>query len=310
MTQWLSLITSLPTENAALRQRTWRALKATGAAVLRDGVYLMPAGAEHAALLERLATDVRSGGGSALVLRHGEPAGENFVRRFDRSGLYAGLLTDIAQARESLSAATAAGVRKQARKLRKAFAAVAMIDFFPGEAQRQAGKALDDLERVCARASAADEPQDAAAAVRHLDIADYMGRTWATRRRPWVDRLASAWLVRRFIDPKAPILWLERTDQCPPEAVGFDFDGAEFSHVPGLVTFEVLARSFRLNRPGLADLGLLVHCLDVGGAEPPETAGVETVLEGLKDSISNDDELLAAASVIFDGLYAAHRTST
>jgi len=80
--------------------------------------------------------------------------------------------------------------------------------------------------------------------------------------------------------------------------------------VPGLVTFEVLARSFRLNRPGLADLGLLVHCLDVGGAEPPETAGVETVLEGLRDSISYDDELLAAASVIFDGLYAAHRTST
>jgi len=111
-------------------------------------------------------------------------------------------------------------------------------------------------------------------------------------------------LIRRFIDPQAQILWLDSPDDCPVQALGFDFDGATFSHVGGKVTFEVLMASFRLTEPGLARLGTIVHYLDVGGAPQPEAPGVESVLAGLRDTIADDDELLAAACAVFDGLHA------
>ncbi len=206
--QWSLLITSLPTENATARMRAWRALKASGAAVLRDGVYLMPQQGTCAQTLELIAADVRAGGGTALLLPTEAPDAAAFLALFDRSGDFAALLTDIGTCRETLAPDTVQDVIKQARKLRKTFAAIAEIDFFPGEAQKQADTALQDLELATARVLSPDEPQPVMGRIARLDPAAYQGRTWATRRRPWVDRLASAWLIRRFIDPAAQLLWL------------------------------------------------------------------------------------------------------
>jgi hypothetical protein len=128
---------------------------------------------------------------------------------------------------------------------------------------------------------------------------------WATRRRPWVDRLASAWLIRRFIDPRARFLWLESPADCPERAIGFDFDGATFTHSGAMVTFETLLASFDLKTPALLRLGVLVHALDVGGVIPPEAAGVERVLAGMRDAYASDDELLLAAAAVFEGLLVA-----
>ena len=150
-----------------------------------------------------------------------------------------------------------------------------------------------------------DEPHAIDGAIVYLRVADYQGRTWATRRRPWVDRLACAWLIRRFIDRRAPVLWLASPADCPADALGFDFDGATFSHVGSRVTFEVLTASFALEQAAMVRLGELVHFLDMGGAQPPEAAGVESVLAGLRASLIDDDALLAAASAVFDGLISA-----
>ena len=302
MNDWLLFITSLPTENATIRMRAWRALKASGAIVLRDGVYLMPDRASCYDTLEAIAADVRAGEGTALVLRIEEPNGANFVHLFDRSEDFAVLLTDVAKAHDALSADTAQESLKQARKLRKTFTSLAEIDFFPGEAQKQADAALQYLELATVRALAPDEPHPVQGEIARLQVTDYQGRIWATRRRPWVDRLASAWLIRRFIDSQAQLLWLESPSDCPGNALGFDFDGATFSHVSNRVTFEVLMVSFDLECPALKRLGALVHYLDVGGAQPPEAAGVESVLAGLREAIPDDDQLLASVSGIFDGL--------
>ena len=305
MNNWISFITSLPTENAILRQRTWRALKASGAAVLRDGVYLMPDHESCRATFEHLQANVREGGGTALVLRIEEPEDANFIALFDRSADYAVLLTEVAQMRESLRPESIQEVIKKARKLRRAFASIAEIDFFPDEAQRQAEAALNDLEVATARVLSPDEPQNVTGQIQHCNIAHYQGRVWATRQRPWVDRLASAWLIRRFIDPSAQILWIKSAADCPPDALGFDFDGATFSHIVSRVTFEVLMASFALEQNALTRLGLIVHYLDVGGVQPPEAVGVESVLAGLRDTITDDDQLLAAATSVFDGLLAS-----
>lgn len=302
MNQWIALITSLPTETATARMRTWRALKASGAASIRDGVYLMPQREDCRATLEAVASDIISAGGSAMLVGMTPPQGEDFVNLFDRCADYAALLADIGAARAELTLDRAAEVLKQARKLDKAFAGVSGIDFFPGEARKQTDAALRELESTANQLLSPDEPHALDAVIDRLQLKDFKGKTWATRKRPWVDRLASAWLLRRFIDPKAKFLWLDSPADCPPKALGFDFDGASFTHVGARVTFEVLLASFGIETPALSRMGALVHYLDVGGIPPAEAAGVESVLAGLRTSIENDDQLLAAACGVFDGL--------
>ena len=181
--------------------------------------------------LDVIGIEVRESDGTALVLRIEEPVDGNFLSFFDRSEEYSALLEDIAKVRGELSADTAQAVLKQSRKLRKAFASLSAIDFFPGEAQRQAETALSELELALVRILSPDEPHAIKGSISLLSITDYQGRIWAIRCRPWVDRLACAWLIRRFIDAQAQILWLASPNDCPASALGFDFDGAIFSHI-------------------------------------------------------------------------------
>jgi len=177
--------------------------------------------------------------------------------------------------------------------------------FFPNQSQPQVTAALQELELRIARAQSPDEPQAVNQTIPRRVIADYQGKIWATRQHPWVDRLACAWLIKRYIDPQAHILWLTTPLDCPADALGFDFDGATFSHVGNAVSFEVLLTSFELMESGLQRLAALVHYLDVGGVQPAEAIGIESVLTGLRQTIHNDDQLLAAALHVFDGLLAA-----
>jgi hypothetical protein len=122
--------------------------------------------------------------------------------------------------------------------------------------------------------------------------------------------VACAWLIRRFIDPKAKFLWLKNAKDCPKRAVGFDFDGAEFSHVGTKVTFEVLIASFALEQdPGLSRLAMLVHHLDVGGIPMAEAAGFSTILAGTRTLHAADDDLLKAMTSVLDGLYAGYASA-
>ena len=304
MNEWMVLIISLATENATVRMRAWRSLKASGAAVLRDGVYLLPELARCRATMEAVAADVRATGGAALLLRVEEPAGAAFVDLFERDTDYAALIAEVGSLRSALPAEPAE-LARQARKLRKTLTALVDIDFFPGEARRQAERALHDLEADAARLLSPGEPVAVDGGIARLEVQAFRGRTWATRRRPWVDRLACAWLIRRFIDPAARILWLASPSDCPPDALGFDFDGAAFTHVGARVSFEVLLAAFGLETPALLRLGALVHFVDVGGVQPPEAAGIQQVLAGLCDSIADDDQLLKLAGCVFDGLLAS-----
>ena len=305
MKTWLSLIIGLPTANSTARMRAWRGVKASGAAVLRDGVYLLPDTPECREALAAIERDILSINGTAYLLPILDPQGERFISLFDRSEDYAGLSVDIEACRSQLTAENALASTRQIRRLRKTFAQLASIDFFPGQSRQQVDAALQELETAVSRALSADEPCSHDHPLPLLKQQDYQGRTWATRKRPWVDRLASAWLIRRFIDHGASILWLDSPHDCPPDALGFDFDGAAFSHVGNRVTFETLQASFALNAPALGKVAALVHYLDVGGVQPAEAAGIERLLAGLRESITDDDQLLTAASAVFDGLLTA-----
>jgi hypothetical protein len=183
------------------------------------------------------------------------------------------------------------------------------IDYYPGAEAGQAQAEFDRLRLALDARFSRGEPQTLHDhGIARLSIGKFQGKRWATRARPWVDRLACAWLIRRFIDPRARFVWLTDPAQAPRGALGFDYDGARFTHVGTRVTFEVLLASFGLDRDAsLQRLAACVHYLDAGGIPVAEAAGLESVLAGLRELHADDDALLAAAASVFDALHAAPR---
>jgi len=304
-----ALVLSLPTRNSTLRMRVWRALKDCGAAVLRDGVYLLPANAAGA--LGTIEKDIRSQGGFAMTFE-ATPQGDADLRaRFDRSAEYAELMAKIATAKRGLAVLGPRRGLTAVRRLEQAMAKLSGIDFFPGAAREQAMAALASLKARYGELFARNEPRSSMKGLRPLDRARYQKRVWATRKAPWVDRLASAWLIKRFIDREAKFAWIARPSECPKKAVGFDYDGADFTHVKNRVTFEVLAAAFGLDAdPALAKIGAAVHFLDVGGTPVPDATGLETMLKGARERARNDDALLGEAIRVLDLLYSAYRPAS
>jgi len=306
---WLILIISLPTKNATGRMRVWRALKALGCGVLRDGVYLLPHRPEFRQAFQVQAEEVKACGGNAHILLLDSEDQEQqslFEALFDRSDDYAKLLEILRQTAQALKSEDARPSQRRVLRLRKDFETLAALDFFPGAARGQVASVLDDLEHTISERLSPDEPHAVQRRIKLLQRQDYQGRIWATRQRPWIDRLASAWLIRRFIDAEARFIWLAMPEDCPSEALGFDFDGAAFTHAGAKVTFEVLLASFGLTQDAaLNRIGALVHFLDVGGIPVPEAAGLETLIGGMRQRWASDDELLAEVEKIFDAFYQA-----
>jgi hypothetical protein len=312
---WALLLVTLPTQPNAVRLRIWRSLKSLGCAALRDGAYVLPS--DHVAALDAIATEVREHGGSASVLAlapRDESQHREVLALFDRSEAYAQWQVDAMALLHELNRLPETDARRRLRGIADALAALQRIDYYPGAAVEQAQSELATLRGALDARFSRGEPHARAAphaadGVARLDRAKFQGKRWATRARPWVDRLASAWLIRRFIDPAAEFVWLPadaETIRTPRGALGFDYDGARFTHVGSLVTFEVLAASFGLQQDArLQRIGALVHYLDAGGIPVAEAAGLETVLGGLRELHAHDDRLLAAAAAVFDALYAS-----
>ena len=307
-----TLVLSLPTRNSTLRMRVWRALKECGAAVLRDGVYLMPKDAHDAGALGRLEKEIRSHGGLAVVLDatpHADDDHGALRALFDRAADYGALVGRISAAKASLPSLGPRRGLTALRRLEQAAGRLGRIDFYPGEAKAQADAALASLQDRYGELYARNEPRSSMKALRPHERARYQKRLWATRKAPWVDRLASAWLIKRFIDREAKFAWIARPSECPKKAIGFDYDGAHFTHVKNRVTFEVLMASFGLEADAaLAAIARSVHFLDVGGIPFPDAKGLETMLKGAKEKARSDDALLGEAMRTFDNFYSAYRT--
>jgi hypothetical protein len=234
-----------------------------------------------------------------------------FQALFDRSADYAALLATVAQLRASVSEMMETQARRQFQQVWREYEALVAIDYFPGPAQAQCTQALAEADAAITRHFSPDEPRPLHTGIRRLERTAYRGKCWATRHRVWVDRVASAWLIRRFIDPEARFVWLRTPQECPADAIGFDFDGALFTHMDHCVTFEVLLASFDLaTDPALTRLGVLVHTLDVGGVPVPEAAGFAAILTGARASCADDDQVLIAMTPVLDALYAAFGQET
>ncbi len=310
---WAILIITLPTQPNAVRLRLWRALKALGCASPRDGTFLLPA--DHAALFEPLAEEARAHGGSAEVMDlapRSDAQCAAMLALFDRSEAYAEWRAEADALAARLADLDEAEARRRVRAQAEALHALQRIDYYPGPAAEQAEAHLATLRQALeARFSRGEPVARAAHGIARLDLRKFQGRRWATRARPWVDRLACAWLIRRYIDPDAVFVWLADPAHAPRGVLGFDYDGARFTHVGARCSFEVMATSFGLDAdPQLQRMAQVVHYLDIGGIPVPEAAGIEAVLAGLRTVHADDDTLVAAAMQVFDALHAAPATAT
>jgi hypothetical protein len=307
--KWLVFLLAEAGADASGRVRVWRALKTLGPAVLRDGVYLLPARPDLERSLAERRADVKRAGGQAYVFTlEASPDDESALRQhFDRSAEFGTLVDGLRRfAGDDVPSLGETEARRALVSLQREYKSLTARDYFPERAQDEATAALSLAEAAFAQRFSPGEPHAEHRDVPRLDRASYQNRVWATRERLWVDRVASAWLIRKFIDPKATFRWLSDVRDCPADALGFDFDGATFTHIGDLVTFEVLLHAFDLaTNDALLRLSALVHALDLAGTTySPEASGFETLLTGAREQSTTDDELVDAVFPVLDLLYA------
>ena len=303
--RWLALVATLPTEDPAQRMRVLRTLEALGAAVVRDGVYLLPETDATRQGLDHLAEYVARGAGAAQLLSVApltEAQQRSFRQMFDRSARYAELLKVIESLRVGIDIVDPSSVLRVLQKKRRDFEDISALDFFPGGLQLQVKTALAEVEEAVRKHLFPTEPRASSPPREPM-----RRRTWATRKPAWADRLACAWLIRRFADPEGSVIWLEKGQDIPADAVGFAYEGARFGNNATQVTFEVMLPYFGLaTNAALVKIGSIVHVLEVRDSPVPEAAGVQTLLQGAARRSNTDAELLAEVEKTFDLLYEAY----
>ena len=306
--RWLLLLHQLPPQPAYLRVKVWRRLQRLGAVALRASVYALPASAEDALEdFQWVAREIDAAGGEATIcearlLEGLTDAGAEALFRAARDADYAQLAEE---ARQLGSEADAAGLEPAVRRLRKRLGEIVALDFFGAGGRESAEGLVSALEGRMARLRAPAR----APAERELPQV-VRGRTWVTRKGIHVDRMASAWLIRRFIDPDARFRFVAGKVHRPGEGeLRFDMFDGEFTHQGDLCTFEVLLAHFGLEDRALAALGELVHDIDLKDAKfgRAETAGLDSLLVGIALRHPADPARITQGGAAFDALYEAFR---
>lgn len=308
--KWILFSYSIPAVNAKARMRTWRRISATGAAQLKTGLQILPNREDLMENITWLIGEVNSLGGEAIALQCAQVEGMadqqieqlfqvQVDQEFEQIQAEATALlstTDTHVDGDSIKEVSAA-----LRKLRKRCEAVRERDFFPSGAAAKTLKTLDSISERLRR------PEQDELPVARFDRSLYSGRTWVTRARPYIDRLGSAWLIQRFIDPQARFRFLGvgETPNIDQGELPFDMATGEFTHQGELITFEVLIRDFALHDPSLAKMSELVKHIDVQEGNLPDDANLlKTLLDGLISLTTDDYQLLERARLFFDALHA------
>jgi hypothetical protein len=308
--KWILFSYSIPAANAKARMRTWRRISATGAVQLKTGLQVLPNREDLLENITWLIGEVNSLGGEAIALQCARIEGmaDRQIEQLFQAQVDSEFDQIQAEARALLTTANTLPAGEKAkelstalRKLRKRCEAVREKDFFPSGAAAKTLSTIDTISELLRR------PDQAAVPTARLDPSRYRNRIWVTRAQPYIDRLATAWLIRRFIDPKARFRFLH-AGETPDLARGelpFDMAVGEFTHRGELITFEVLIRDFALQEPALAKISELVRAIDVqDGTLPDDALLLKTLLDGLIALSADDHDLLARGQQLFAALHA------
>jgi len=298
--KWLLLLYGLPTRRSAERVSLWRQLKRLGAVPLKTSAYLLPDSPAHFERFQWLAQQVRQGGGEATVIRVTEVEGlgpEQIVQMFNdaRAKDYDELIRDLTKLIEQNKRKPRESFDADLEKVTTWLDQIQKRDFFDcsrGHDGQMLLKRAVGLSRTAVKSG----PK--------LSAKRFVGKTWLTRSRPEIDRIGSAWLIRRFIDPKARFVFSSDPAKFP-EALPFDMVDAEFSHHGEDCTFETLVKRFGIADGALLKIAEMVHEADLedGKFKHTECIGLDRVLKGWAKLGLSDEQLLEQGSACFDALY-------
>ena len=312
--RWLLLVHQLPAHPSNLRVRTWRRLQQIGAVAVKQAVYALPDSPGAREDFEWLKTEIDAAGGQASVFVADTVdswSHDALVEEFRRSRqeAYTALAREAEQVLRRSGGSprsTRLPSRRGVQQFRERLAAIERVDFF-GSAGRD--RVVTLVRQIEERASGT--PRSAATAKPGDAARSYHAQLWVTRPRPGVDRMASAWLIRHFIDPEARFAFATDRNAVPANAIPFDMFGVEFSQQGDGCTFETLCTFFGLQAPAIARLAAIVHDLDLkdGRFGAPEATTVGTLIEGLQLAHAGDDTLLVHGMALFDSLYRAFEQS-
>ena len=311
--RWLLFVHQLPSGPSNLRVRTWRRLQQLGAIPVKHAVYALPDTPHAREDFEWLQTEVKAAGGDVSVFAadHVDAwSDDGLIEEFRRSRqeAYTVLARDIekvlkrAASSRRPSGTRAPAIRRLLAVFRERLTAIEHIDFF-GSAGRDRVATL--LARLEEHTSGKEVRATTTKATGPTSADTYQARLWMTRPRPGVDRMASAWLIRRFIDPQARFGFAADRDAVSADAVAFDMFGVEFSHQGEGCTFETLCGVFMIREPAVARLAAIVHDLDLKDNRfgAPEAVTVGHVIDGLQRAHGDDDTLLSHGMALFESLY-------
>ena len=291
---WILLIPQLPPKPDYLRVKLGRRLRRVGAISLRNGVYVLPDRDDTTEDFMWLRAEIEEDGGDALICSVRTMTGvtdAGITALFNRERD-----TDYQKvAQEAKEASGADDVPREAARLRRRLEEIGKVDFFSAPEKRSAVDAVNDLTRGDSSRAA------------HGAANDYSGRTWVTRSGVFIDRIASAWLIRRFIDPDAVFKFVPAGRYAAGEnELRFDMYDAEFTHEGDRCTFETLLARFSIDDPALSAIAEIVHDIDLkdGKFDRGEAAGVELVIAGVANANASDSDRLAKGAQIFDALYS------
>lgn len=293
--RWLLLMFSLPTKRASERVEIWRRLKRIGALALPSSGYLLPSTPANQEHFEWLAAAIRKYKGQASVARVqsiDELPDEELIQRFteSRNRDYQQLLTDLRTTRSWVKK------RPQLARIRKRFHEIALIDFFQSPLRSR-------VEDLLARADVIDRSPAKRTSARKKS--QYQGRTWLTRPQPGIDRVSSAWLIKRFIDPQAKFVFEDNPTRFK-DSIPFDMFHADgFGHRGDDCTFETLRKEFAVRDPKVATIAEIIHDADLADEKfgRSEGVGLDHVLIGWAQQGLSDDELLERGMQLIEGLY-------
>jgi hypothetical protein len=309
--RWLMLIHQLPAKPAYARVKVWRRLQALGAVTVKGSVYALPANGETREDFAWLAKEIVESGGEAIVceaaLVEGLSDSElqalfDAARDEDYTRIAGEAREAAARLRDEPADNVLADAATQAARLRKQLEAVVAIDFFGAEARATAEGLVSGLEAALKQEG--DTMPDSKTVAPPSGV--LKDRVWVTRQGVQVDRIASAWLIRRFIDPGARFKFVPGTGYAPQaDELRFDMFEGEFTHIGDRCTFEVLIGHVNAGDAALAAIGEIIHDIDLkdGKYGRAEAAGVRSLIAGIAASSSDDADRIARGTVLLDDLY-------
>jgi len=312
--KWLFLVHQVHTANSKERVKVWRAIKKTGAVLYRNSVYVLPYSKERLEDFQWVCQQINDSKGEASIFVSSSESGKEdrvieTLFQKARGDDYAALLAKAtqmlrrihsAEMRKRLTGGPTGTFQKELKQIREDFEEIRKIDFFSNLAQKGVFQIMNQISTRLASSG----KQEFSAPIKKYSRKDFQKKIWTTRAGIHIDRLCSAWLIRRFIDPAARFVFGPE-NSLAANAIPFDVFGAEFGHHGDDCTFETMVKAFGIRDRAIAHIAEIIHDIDLKDHKfgRSEASGLDLVIRSLADSVSNDHKLLEIGSSILDGLY-------